>query len=80
MLVLNRKSGQKILIYPTTTRNLDMSVRELFSGGAIEILICRAKGFNKNVKIGIIAPKQLCVLREETQGLSFNLETKSESG
>ena len=61
MLVINRKDGESILIYPSLDVDPDMTVKELFS------LPIRIKVYsNQNeTKVCIEAPQTLNVDREE---------------
>lgn len=63
MLVLSRKFGESILIRLSEDVDPDMSVRDLFQQGPIRIrLINQAENA---VRVGIDAPLELAVVREE---------------
>jgi len=64
MLILTRKSGQRILIGPSDAVDPNMTVGELFANGPIEIHYLGASR-NKVPRIGIDAPKELKVMRSE---------------
>ena len=63
MLVINRKDGESILIYPSLDVDPDMTVKELFS------LPIRIKVYsNQNeTKVCIEAPRTLNVTKEELE-------------
>jgi len=62
MLVLTRRPNELIYIYPEDLPP-DMTVSELFADGQIAIEVLGIKG--NQVKIGIDAPKQLTILRDD---------------
>ena len=63
MLVLERRSGESILIYPSDQLDPDMTVGELFRHHPIRVSIkSRDKGA---FKIAISAPDEMKILREE---------------
>jgi sRNA-binding carbon storage regulator CsrA len=64
MLVLTRKEGEAILIYPADHISDAMTVKELFSHGPIRININKLVG---TVRIGIDASLDLVVLRNELE-------------
>jgi|GEM_PF-624585 len=62
MLVLTRRQGEYVLVYPS---NIDstMTVAELFRDGPIEVHV---GSINKNqVRLSIKAPGELTILRNE---------------
>lgn len=63
MLVLSRKEGERLRLYPSANIDPDMTVAELFSHGAIEIEIAAIKG--SNVKVAVDAPYGILILRKE---------------
>lgn len=63
MLVLTRRVGESIFIYPSETLHPDMTVRELFEQGPIRITLTRINGSQS--RIGIVAPETLAIAREE---------------
>jgi sRNA-binding carbon storage regulator CsrA len=64
MLILTRRIGEQIYIYPDDLPE-DMTVKELFEGGQIAIEVLGVKGMQ--VKIGIDAPKNLTILRDDVE-------------
>lgn len=66
MLILTRKPGQAIEIYPATTLDPDTRVRDLFAAGPIEILVHRVNGLQ--VKLAVQAHPDLVILRNELSG------------
>lgn len=65
MLAISRRPGQAIFVFPTEGIDPNMTVAELFEGGPIKIMTDIKNG---QVKVGIAAPKDLTVLREELVG------------
>ena len=63
MLTISRRVNESLFIYPDETLPAGMTVEELFESGPIEITIHDAHC--NQVKIGIQAPVELLVLREE---------------
>jgi sRNA-binding carbon storage regulator CsrA len=64
MLILTRRIGEQIYIYPDDLPE-DMTVKELFEGGQIPIEVLGVKGMQ--LKIGIDAPKNLTILRDDVE-------------
>lgn len=63
MLVLERKSGEAVLIYPNEGIDPNMTVGELFSSGPIRVSVkCREQGA---IKLAIHAPTSIKILRDE---------------
>ena len=63
MLVLSRRTDESIYIYPSDDLPDDMTVKDLFAGGGIEVFILNAgKG---QIKLGVDAPMLLNVDRDE---------------
>jgi len=63
VLVLERKSGEAVLIYPQDDIPSDMTVGELFSDGPITVSVkCRE---HVAIKLAIDAPGNMKILREE---------------
>jgi len=63
MLVLERKTGESILIYPNDDIKPDMTVGELFSNGPIKVAVkCRD---HTAIKLAIDAPYSMKILRCE---------------
>ncbi|QNG99171.1 carbon storage regulator [Pseudomonas sediminis] len=61
-LVITRRAGEKIYIFLEPNADLDSIVKTLVTTG-IEIKVTSIKG--SQVKVGIEAPSELTVLREE---------------
>lgn len=65
MLVLERKSGESVLIYPDESIDPNMRVSDLFSNGPIHISVrCKQKAA---IKLAISAPDSIKILRKEIQ-------------
>lgn len=62
MLILTRRAGEQIFILPEDLPE-DMTVKELFEGGRIAIQVLGVQG--GQVRIGIDAPDDLAIVREE---------------
>ncbi len=63
MLVLERKTGESILIYPNEDIRPEMTVGELFSKGPIKVAVkCRDQSA---IKLAIDAPYNMKILRYE---------------
>jgi len=62
MLVLMRRKGESILIYPGDIPE-GMTVAELFAGGPIKLEIAETN--RAQCKLGIKAPKELAIVRDE---------------
>ncbi len=63
MLILTRRTGESLLLYPSQDIDPNMTVRELFANGPIEIW---SEGFKGDqIKIGIEASSQIRVMRDE---------------
>ncbi|HEB56293.1 MAG TPA: carbon storage regulator [Gammaproteobacteria bacterium] len=67
MLVLTRKSGESILICLSEEVDPDMPVRDLFQKGPIRIQLLGNR-LERSHRIGIDAPEEFAVLREEIAG------------
>lgn len=63
MLIISRRVGEVLYIYPSDDLPPEMTVAELFAGGQIAIEVLQVKGMQ--VRIGIDAPKQLTLLRDD---------------
>jgi len=63
MLVLSRKEGESIIIYPSLNVAPDMTVAELFNDGPIMLTVERISG--NQVRIGTDASRNLTVVRAE---------------
>ena len=62
MLMLMRRANESIYIYPKEIPE-GMTVEELFSDGPIEITVADTKG--PHCKLGVTAPKELNIVRNE---------------
>jgi len=65
MLVLTRRPGESLLIFPADDIDKAMTVAELFRDGPIEVHLRDIKA--NQVRLGIEAPKALAVLRDELE-------------
>ena len=63
MLVLTRRTGESILIFPSKELNPDTPISELFKDGPIQLTLTRVNG--NQARLGIIAPDSLTIAREE---------------
>lgn len=63
MLVLERRNGESLKIFPSENLPHDMTVEELFSQGPLEIMLSR--GYKGKARIGVKAPAELIIRREE---------------
>ncbi|MGD8616526.1 MAG: carbon storage regulator [Gammaproteobacteria bacterium] len=63
MLVLTRRVGESVFIYPSEDLNPDTPVSALFEDGPIQITLTRING--NQVRMGIAAPPSLNIVREE---------------
>ena len=66
MLMLSLNPGRKVIIRPSANLDLNMTIGELFNNNTIEILFCEKKQ-SKGIKVGISAPVELNIVREEIQ-------------
>jgi sRNA-binding carbon storage regulator CsrA len=62
MLILTRADGEAITIEPESGVDPNMTIDELFRNGPIRIRIFRR---DQDVRVGIDAPQELLVLRDE---------------
>ena len=65
MLVLTRRPGESLLIFPAKDIDKNMTVAELFRDGPITVSIQDIK--ENQVKVGVEAPRTLAVLRDELE-------------
>jgi len=63
MLVLTRRIGESILIFPADDLDPDTPVSSLFADGAIRVTLTRING--NQARLGIVAPPALSIAREE---------------
>ncbi|MFQ5643737.1 MAG: carbon storage regulator [Thiogranum sp.] len=63
MLVLTRRVGETIYIFPSSELPPDTPISALFKDGPIELTLTRING--NQARIGIVAPPTLTIAREE---------------
>ncbi len=63
MLVLTRRTGESIFIFPSTQLNPNTPIAELFKDGPIRLTVTRVNG--NQARLGIVAPASLIIAREE---------------
>jgi sRNA-binding carbon storage regulator CsrA len=63
MLIITRKRGQSIRIAPGPDTDPATPIGDIFARGPIEVLFVQARG--SQIRLGIIAPLSLVVLRDE---------------
>ncbi|HED18044.1 MAG TPA: carbon storage regulator [Gammaproteobacteria bacterium] len=63
MLVLTRRVGESILIFPSDELSPGTLVSALFGDGPIQVTLTRTNG--NQARIGIVAPAALTIAREE---------------
>ena len=63
MLVLTRRVGESVLIYPSDTLDPDTTISQLFANGPIRLTLTRVNG--SQARVGIAAPDSLTIAREE---------------
>ena len=63
MLILTRQPGQSLSIYPQPTLDPGTSVEQVFAEGPIHVQVLGVQGLQ--VRLGVAAPAELCILREE---------------
>jgi sRNA-binding carbon storage regulator CsrA len=63
MLVLTRRVGESVFIFPSDELALDTPVSVLFENGPIQLTLTRVNG--NQARIGIVAPQTLTIAREE---------------
>jgi sRNA-binding carbon storage regulator CsrA len=63
VLILTRKPGQRVRIEPAAAVDPGTTIGELFADGPIELVVTRVSGHR--VRLGIVAPAGLVILREE---------------
>jgi sRNA-binding carbon storage regulator CsrA len=63
MLVLTRRVGESVLIFPADTLDPHMTVAQLFESGPIRLTLTRVNG--NQARVGIVAPESLTIAREE---------------
>ena len=63
MLIVSRRDAESIEIRPGDDIDPSMTLKDLFSGGPIEITIFSSN--NNRVKMGVQAPEELCIWRKK---------------
>ena len=64
MLTFSRREGESLYICPTDDADLNMTLGELFTAGAIELSINMIN--DTQVSIALNAPTELLILRDES--------------
>ncbi|MFA7488779.1 MAG: carbon storage regulator [Lysobacteraceae bacterium] len=62
MLILSRRQGENLIVDLDESADPNLTVGELFADGPIEIVVLGSRG---TVKLGIGAPQELVILRDE---------------
>ena len=68
MLLVSRREGEAVFIYPDEQLPKDMTVAELFAGKQISIEVKEISG--NQVRFGINAPKTLTILRNDAKSVT----------
>jgi sRNA-binding carbon storage regulator CsrA len=63
MLVLTRRVGESVLIFPSEGLPPDTPISAVFADGPIQLTLTRING--SQARIGIVAPQNLTIAREE---------------
>ena len=63
MLVLSRRSEESIVISPADDTSTELTLKDLFANGPIQITLLGGNG--RRVKMGIEAPEQLSIRRKD---------------
>ena len=63
MLVLTRRVGESVFISPSEELSPDTPISRLFEKGPIRLTLTRVNG--NQARIGIVAPSELTIAREE---------------
>ncbi len=63
MLVLTRRVGESVFIFPSDKLSPDTPISALFRDGPIQLTLTRING--NQARIGIVAPATLTIAREE---------------
>ena len=63
MLVLTRRTGESIFIFPSNELDPDTPVSALFKDGPIQLTLTRING--NQARLGIVASNSLTIAREE---------------
>ena len=63
MLVLTRRVGESVYIFPSDEISPDTPVSVLFENGPIQLTLTRVNG--NQARIGIVAPQDLTIARQE---------------
>jgi sRNA-binding carbon storage regulator CsrA len=64
MLVLSRRTDESVVIQPAEGVDGNITLAQLFANGPIQIILLGAPG--RRAKIGIVAPEQLAIRRQDT--------------
>ena len=64
MLIVSRKDAESIEIKPDDDIDLNMTLKDLFAAGPIEITIFSAN--SNRVKMGVQAPNELTIWRKKS--------------
>ena len=65
MLIVSRRNAESIVIKPGDGIDPDMTLRDLFENGPIEITVFSSTG--SRVKMGVQAPDQLSIWRKDSE-------------
>ena len=63
MLVLTRRVGESVFIFPSDQLSPDTPISAIFGDGPIQLTLTRING--NQARIGIVAPATLTIAREE---------------
>ncbi|GMQ83712.1 MAG: hypothetical protein BMS9Abin06_0450 [Gammaproteobacteria bacterium] len=63
MLVLTRRIGESIFIFPSDELSPDTPISTVFRNGPVQLTLTRING--NQARIGIVAPATLTIAREE---------------
>ena len=63
MLVLTRRVGENIIIFPSEELDPETPISVLFKDGPIRLTLTRVNG--NQARLGIVAPHSLTIAREE---------------
>jgi sRNA-binding carbon storage regulator CsrA len=63
MLVLTRRVGESVLIFPSEQLDPSTPISTLFEDGPIQLTLTRVSG--NQARLGIVAPMTLTIAREE---------------
>lgn len=63
MLVLTRRVGETVFLFPSDELDPNTPISELFKNGPVEITLTRVNG--NQARLGIVAPREFTIAREE---------------